>query len=52
MQVAPINIIVNSHVWVEDSKVAWIDGEVLEINGQKDKIQLTNGKTIRHYHYL
>ena len=32
MQVAPNNIIVGSHVWVEDFEVAWIDGEVLEIN--------------------
>jgi len=43
---APINIIVGSHVWVEDSEVAWIDGEVLEINGRKAKIQTTNGTTV------
>ena len=52
MQASPINIIVSSHVWVEDSKVVWIDGEVLEINGQKAKLQLTNGKTVRHCYYL
>jgi len=52
MQVAPINIIVGSHVWVEDSEVVWIDGEVLEINGQKDELQLTNGKTVIHCYYL
>ncbi|KAI9077069.1 hypothetical protein K1719_040891 [Acacia pycnantha] len=29
---APVNIIVGSHVWVEDSTQAWIDGEVFKIN--------------------
>ncbi|KAL0651033.1 hypothetical protein Bca4012_093724 [Brassica carinata] len=39
----PVNIIVGSHVWVEDSDVAWIDGEsnpVLEAFG--------NAKTVRN----
>ncbi|KAH9292877.1 hypothetical protein KI387_041931 [Taxus chinensis] len=45
-QAAPINILVGSQVWVEDSEVAWIDGEVLEINGQKVKVQATNGKMV------
>ncbi|KAG5391083.1 hypothetical protein IGI04_032624 [Brassica rapa subsp. trilocularis] len=31
----PVNIIVGSHVWVEDSDVAWIDGEVEKLTGQE-----------------
>ncbi|XP_057816575.1 myosin-17 isoform X2 [Cryptomeria japonica] len=41
-----VNIVVGSHVWVEDPEVAWIDGEVIEINGAEAKIQTTNGKTV------
>ncbi|XP_044463733.1 myosin-17 isoform X3 [Mangifera indica] len=43
---APVNIIVGSHVWVEDSVLAWIDGEVFKINGEEVHVQATNGKTI------
>ncbi|XP_031126297.1 myosin-12 isoform X2 [Ipomoea triloba] len=42
----PVNIIVGSHVWVEDPEIAWIDGEVTEINGADATIVTTNGKTI------
>ncbi|KAK6265916.1 hypothetical protein QUC31_016753 [Theobroma cacao] len=45
-QVAPSNIIVGSHVWVEDAEVAWIDGEVKEINGDEIKVNCTSEKTI------
>ncbi|PNT31721.2 hypothetical protein POPTR_006G145700v4 [Populus trichocarpa] len=40
------NIIVGSHVWVEDPVLAWIDGEVLRINGEQVHVQATNGKTV------
>ncbi|KAF9680424.1 hypothetical protein SADUNF_Sadunf06G0119800 [Salix dunnii] len=40
------NIIVGSHVWVEDPVLAWIDGEVLRINGGEVHVQATNGKTV------
>ncbi|KAI3806052.1 hypothetical protein L1987_21943 [Smallanthus sonchifolius] len=40
------NIIVGSEVWVEDPSVAWIDGEVLKINGEEAEIQTTNGKKV------
>ncbi|KAK7267491.1 hypothetical protein RIF29_20165 [Crotalaria pallida] len=40
------NPIVGSHVWVEDSDVAWIDGEVLEVNGDEIKVLCTSGKTV------
>ncbi|KAJ6742735.1 MYOSIN [Salix viminalis] len=40
------NIIVGSHVWVEDPVLAWIDGEVLRINGGEVRVQATNGKTV------
>ncbi|KAK0597053.1 hypothetical protein LWI29_021327 [Acer saccharum] len=44
---APDNIIVGSHVWVEDRVLAWIDGEVTRINGQEVLIKCTNGKAVR-----
>ncbi|KAI3772786.1 hypothetical protein L6452_03979 [Arctium lappa] len=43
---APVNIIVGSHVWVEDPALAWIDGEVVRINGQELHVNTTNGKTV------
>ncbi|KAJ4717840.1 Myosin [Melia azedarach] len=43
---APDNIIVGSHVWVEDPVLAWIDGEVTGINGQDVHANCSNGKTI------
>ncbi|WZY75236.1 hypothetical protein YC2023_021620 [Brassica napus] len=45
-QVAPVNIIVGSHVWIEDPGLAWIDGEVVKINGEEVHAQTTNGKTV------
>ncbi|KAI4333233.1 hypothetical protein L6164_018067 [Bauhinia variegata] len=43
----PVNIIVGSHVWVEDPEEAWIDGEVTEIKGRDATIFVTtNGKTM------
>nr|DAD42073.1 TPA_asm: hypothetical protein HUJ06_000303 [Nelumbo nucifera] len=42
----PVNIIVGSHVWVEDSELAWIDGEVTEIKGSDATIVTTDGKTV------
>ncbi|PSS15490.1 Myosin-17 like, partial [Actinidia chinensis var. chinensis] len=42
----PVNIIVGSHVWVEDPALAWIDGEVIRISGQEVHVQTTTGKTV------
>ncbi|KAL4335840.1 hypothetical protein GQ457_07G039760 [Hibiscus cannabinus] len=42
---APVNIIVGSHVWVEDPALAWIDGEVFKISGEEVHVHTTNGKT-------
>ncbi|KAG8092743.1 hypothetical protein GUJ93_ZPchr0012g20996 [Zizania palustris] len=41
-----VNIIVGSHVWAEDPEIAWVDGEVVKINGEDAEIQATNGKKI------
>ncbi|CAK9144158.1 unnamed protein product [Ilex paraguariensis] len=41
-----VNIIVGSHVWVEDPVLAWIDGEVTRINGQDVHVHSSNGKTV------
>ncbi|KAI9122087.1 hypothetical protein K1719_006776 [Acacia pycnantha] len=44
--VAAVNPVVGSHVWVEDSEVSWIDGEVLAVNGEEIKVLCTSGKTV------
>ncbi|XP_037458171.1 myosin-11-like [Triticum dicoccoides] len=41
-----VNIIVGSHVWAEEPDVAWVDGEVVKINGEEAEIQVANGKKI------
>lgn len=46
LQSAPVNIIVGSHVWVEDSVEAWIDGEVFKINGEEVHVRTTDGKKV------
>lgn len=43
---APVNIIVGSHVWVEDPVLAWINGEVFKISGNEVHVHTTNGKTV------
>ncbi|OEL22803.1 Myosin-11, partial [Dichanthelium oligosanthes] len=40
----PVNIIVGSHVWVEDPTLAWIDGEVVSIKNNEVHVQTSNGK--------
>ncbi|KAK6156220.1 hypothetical protein DH2020_010468 [Rehmannia glutinosa] len=42
----PVNIIVGSHVWVEDPRLAWIEGQVTKINGQEAEIQRSDGKKV------
>ncbi|KAL6502932.1 Myosin-6 [Orobanche hederae] len=37
---------VGSHVWVEDPDAAWIDGEVVAVNGEDVKVLCTSGKTV------
>ncbi|CAI0419969.1 unnamed protein product [Linum tenue] len=46
LQAAPDNIIVGSHVWIEDPKLAWIDGEVTRISGKDVHVRTTNGKNV------
>ncbi|CAL9163951.1 unnamed protein product [Musa hybrid cultivar] len=41
-----IHLAVGSHVWTEDSDVAWIDGEVLEVNGDEVNICCTDEKVV------
>ncbi|KAK4418367.1 Myosin-11 [Sesamum alatum] len=42
----PVNIIVGSHVWVEDPDIAWVDGEVTKIKGAEVEVQTSNGKKV------
>ncbi|GMY06879.1 myosin-11 isoform X1 [Fagus crenata] len=41
----PQNIVIGSHIWVGDPELVWIDGEVININGEEAEIQTSNGKT-------
>nr|XP_027111216.1 myosin-9-like [Coffea arabica] len=41
-----VNIIVGSHVWVEDPEVTWIDGQVNKIKGAEAEIETSNGKKV------
>ncbi|VFQ88700.1 unnamed protein product [Cuscuta campestris] len=36
------SVVVGTHVWVEDPEVAWIDGEVVEINGGDITVNCTS----------
>ncbi|KAH0778061.1 hypothetical protein KY290_009472 [Solanum tuberosum] len=46
LQGTAVNIIVGSHVWVEDPDVAWIDGEVKKITNGEAEIERTDGKKV------
>ncbi|OIW18737.1 hypothetical protein TanjilG_13489 [Lupinus angustifolius] len=46
LQSASVNIIVGSHVWVEDPVQAWVGGEVSKINGDEVHVYTTDGKTV------
>ena len=41
-----MKITVGSHVWVEDSALVWIDGQISKITGQDAEIQTSNEKTV------
>ncbi|XP_074572388.1 myosin-11-like isoform X2 [Curcuma longa] len=41
-----VNIIMGSHVWVEDPQLAWVDGQVTKITGENAEVQTSNGKTV------
>ncbi|MED6193013.1 hypothetical protein PIB30_014995 [Stylosanthes scabra] len=43
---AAVNIIVGSHVWIEDPVQAWIGGEVSKINGEEVHVRTAEGKTV------
>ncbi|XP_040375912.1 myosin-17-like isoform X3 [Oryza brachyantha] len=46
MQASMLNIVIGSHVWVEDKDSAWIDGEVFRIEGKNAHVRTTKGKTV------
>ncbi|PHT38306.1 Myosin-7 [Capsicum baccatum] len=46
LQAASISLPVGSLVWVEDPDIAWIDGEILEVNGSDIKVLCNSGKTV------
>ncbi|EEC71379.1 hypothetical protein OsI_03495 [Oryza sativa Indica Group] len=46
MQASMLNIVIGSHVWVEDKDSAWVDGEVFRIDGKNAHVRTTKGKTV------
>lgn len=46
IQTVSASIVVGSQVWVEDSEVAWIDGEAVEVNDEEVKVICSSGKTV------
>ena len=50
LQVATFSPAVGSRVWVEDQDEAWLDGEVVEINGEQIKVLCTSGKQVCTFH--
>ncbi|KAL6563815.1 hypothetical protein OROGR_002774 [Orobanche gracilis] len=42
----PVNIIVGSHVWVEDPDIAWVDGQVENLKGDDVEVQTFDGKKV------
>ncbi|KAE8685053.1 Myosin-14 [Hibiscus syriacus] len=46
VQATTTSLAVGSLVWVEDSDIAWIDGEVMQVNGEDIKVLCTSGKTV------
>ncbi|KAG6732379.1 hypothetical protein I3842_01G174300 [Carya illinoinensis] len=44
--VVQANLMVGSHVWMLDPEVAWMDGEVIEVNGEDLEISCTSGRTV------
>jgi myosin-5 len=47
LQAATLKIALGSHIWLEDKDLAWIDGEVVRIEGRNAHVHATNGKTVR-----
>lgn len=45
-QAASVSLGVGSLVWVEDPELAWLDGEVVEVNGDTIKVASTIGKMV------
>ncbi|KAJ1263831.1 hypothetical protein BS78_09G217000 [Paspalum vaginatum] len=43
---ATLKIVVGSHIWLEDKDLAWIDGEVFQIEGRNAHVRATNGKMV------
>ena len=48
----PKNIVIGSHVWVGDPKLVWIDGQIINVNGEEAEIQTSNGKTVSWVHEM
>ncbi|GAV61578.1 Myosin_head domain-containing protein/IQ domain-containing protein/Myosin_N domain-containing protein [Cephalotus follicularis] len=42
----PVNIAVGSYIWIGDPELSWIDGMVVNINGEEAEIQTSNGKMV------
>ena len=47
LQASKGNIVLGSHVWVEDPDICWVDGEVTKSNGEEFEIKISNGKKVK-----
>lgn len=41
-----LNIVIGSHIWVEDKDLSRVDGEVFRIDGQNAHVRTTKGKAV------
>ncbi|KAL5538691.1 hypothetical protein UlMin_045979 [Ulmus minor] len=42
----PANIVLGTHIWVGDPELVWVDGQVVNINGEEAEIETSNGKRV------
>lgn len=49
MQAVSIHYVVGSLVWVEDQEEAWLDGEVVEVNGEELTVNCTTGNIVSFF---
>jgi hypothetical protein len=46
VQAATGNVAIGAQVWVEDPELAWVEGEVLEINDKKVEVRTVKGNEV------
>lgn len=49
VQAAQLTYFVGSHVWVEDTDQAWLDGEIIESKDNEITVSFESGTKVRIY---